>query len=368
MTEITTLFLCGDVMLGRGIDQILPEPGEPRLREQYVSSAEDYVALAEGRNGAIPRPVDVSYVWGDALAELHRVKPQARIVNLETSITTSRDYAPKGINYKMNPANVGCLTAAGVDCCGLANNHVLDFGRPGLSETLDILRNVGIKSAGAGRNAAEAQAPATIPTAGGRRVLIFAFGCTSSGIPPDWAATGDEAGVNLLNDLSDPTVSAIAKRVERVRQAADLLVASIHWGGNWGYRIRRDEVRFAHRLIDVAGFDVVHGHSSHHPKAIEIYRDRLILYGCGDFINDYEGIAGYEAFRGELAVMYLAQFDASSVLTELRLVPFGIRRFRLKRASSAETAWLCDTLDRESSNFGTGVSTDEGNGLRVRRR
>ena len=46
-------------------------------------------------------------------------------------------------------------------------------------------------------------------------------------------------------------------------------------------------------LIEEAGVPVVHGHSSHHPKAIEVYEGRLILYGCGDFLNDYEGIAGY---------------------------------------------------------------------------
>ena len=368
MSEITTLFLCGDVMLGRGIDQVLPHPGEPCLHEQYVGSAEDYVTLAEERNGAIPRPVDVSYVWGDALAELHRAKPQVRIINLETSVTTNRDFAPKGINYKMNPANVGCLTAAGVDCCVLANNHVLDFGRPGLLETLETLRKAGIKSAGAGRNAAEAQAPATIPTTGGRRVLVFAFGCGSSGIPPDWAAAGDKPGVNLLRDLSDVAISAISKQVGRIRQATDLLVASIHWGGNWGYRVGRDEARFAHRLIDVAGFDVIHGHSSHHPKALEIYRDRPILYGCGDFLNDYEGIEGYEEFRGELALMYLAQFDGDRGLSELRLVPFRISRFRLQRASREETAFLRDTLDRESSKFDTRVSLNQENCLLVRRR
>jgi len=106
-----------------------------------------------------------------------------------------------------------------------------------------------------------------IPTGSGRRVVVFAFGCTSSGIPSDWAAGGDNPGINLLRDLSDRTVSAIAKEVEAVRQPMDLLVASIHWSSNWGYRISKDETRFAHALIDDAGFDVVHGHSSHHPKA-----------------------------------------------------------------------------------------------------
>ncbi len=72
------LFLCGDVMLGRGIDQILPHPADPRLYEPHVVSALTYVELAERVNGAIPRPVDFSYVWGDAIAELERLRPDAR--------------------------------------------------------------------------------------------------------------------------------------------------------------------------------------------------------------------------------------------------------------------------------------------------
>jgi poly-gamma-glutamate capsule biosynthesis protein CapA/YwtB (metallophosphatase superfamily) len=354
-------------MLGRAVDQILLHPGDPRLQELYVDSAEKYVQLAEEVNGPIPAPVDFSYVWGDALEELQRAAPQARIINLETSITKSRDYAPKGINYKMNPENIACLTAAGVDCCVLANNHVLDFGEAGLRETLDALKQAGLRSAGAGRNVAEAQAPAIIEVAEVGRVLVFAFGCGSSGIPPEWAAGRHKLGVNLLHDLSNRTLESTARLTQAARRKGDVLVASIHWGGNWGYQITRDEVRFAHGLIDVAGFDVVHGHSSHHLKAIEAYRDRPIFYGCGDFINDYEGIGGYEEFRGELAVMYFPRLDrVSGGLVEVTLVPLRISRFQLHRASQEDAAWLVGILDRESARFGTRVSLNDDNSLAIR--
>ena len=84
--DTVTLFLCGDVMLGRGIDQILPHPGDPQLYESHVKSAATYVELAERTKGPIPKPVDFRYVWGDALAELQRAQPHARIINLETSM------------------------------------------------------------------------------------------------------------------------------------------------------------------------------------------------------------------------------------------------------------------------------------------
>ncbi|HLT02090.1 MAG TPA: CapA family protein [Geminicoccaceae bacterium] len=361
-----TLFLCGDVMLGRGVDQILPHPGDPVLHESYVRSALTYVELAEAVSGPIPRSVPFDYVWGDALEALARADPAARIINLETSITDSTDFAPKGINYKMHPANVPVLGAAGIDCCVLANNHVLDWGEGGLLDTLRTLEQAGIALAGAGENAERAAAPAILPTGGETRVLVFACGTTSSGIPRTWAAGPSRPGVNLLRDLSEETIAGIAARVQAVRRQGDVLVASIHWGGNWGYEVPAEQIAFAHALIDRAGFDVVHGHSSHHPKAIEVHRGRPIMYGCGDFLNDYEGITGEEEYRGDLTVMYLPRLAASDgALVEFPLEVFQIRRFRLQRASRADTAWLQATLDRESRRFGARVELREANRLAV---
>src|SRR3990170_848723 len=173
------LFLCGDIMTGRGIDQILPHPSRPQLFEPYVRSARDYVRLAERTCGALKPPVDFSYIWGDALAELERMAPDARIVNLETSVTASDEAWPdKGIHYRMHPANVPCLSAARIDCCVLANNHVMDWGRRGLAETLDTLHRAGLLTAGAGRPLARAAAPATVPVADKGRVRVFAC-CTT---------------------------------------------------------------------------------------------------------------------------------------------------------------------------------------------
>ena len=139
---MATLFLAGDVMTGRGIDQVLPHPADPRLYDAFAKSANDYVMLAERENGPIQRPVSFEYDWGAALNELERRQPDARIINLETAITQSTAPESKGINYKMSPSNVGVILAAGIDCCVLANNHLLDWGRAGLLETLHLRRPV----------------------------------------------------------------------------------------------------------------------------------------------------------------------------------------------------------------------------------
>ena len=339
-------------MIGRGIDQIMPHPCGPRLYEEWVQSASDYVRLAERMNGPIPTHVEPSYIWGAALDELRRVRPDARIINLETSITRNEGCIPKGINYRMSPENAECLLAADIDCCVLGNNHVLDWERLGLLETLATLKRLGIKTAGAGRDLAQASAPAVLQIEGKGRVIVYSFAMITSGVPRDWAATPEIAGVNLLPDFASKTIISIADQVARIRQPRDLVIASIHWGPNWGYEIAEEQRRFAHALIDRANVSVVHGHSSHHAKAIEIYKNRVILYGCGDFLNDYEGIRGYEEFRGDLSLMYFASFDClTGDLADLELVPLQIRRFQLISASNADVIWLQQTLDRESGQF-----------------
>src|SRR5947209_16267250 len=108
--ESIGVFLCGDVMTGRGIDQVLPHPGDPVLYERCVLDAREYVLLAERAHGPIPQTVELAYPWGDTLEELQRAGAEVRIINLETSITCSEEPWPqKGIHYRMHPGNVGCL-------------------------------------------------------------------------------------------------------------------------------------------------------------------------------------------------------------------------------------------------------------------
>ena len=285
---------------------------------------------------------------------MERAAVDVRLVNLETSVTRSREPWPKGINYRMSPENLPCVAAAKIDGCALANNHVLDWGEAGLAETLDALAHEGIKSAGAGCDRARAEAPAVIDVEGKGRVLLFSFGSETSGIPSEWAAGEGKPGVNLLQDLSDLTVDRIAAQVNAVKHLGDLVVASIHWGGNWGYAVSRDQRAFARALIERAGIHLIHGHSSHHAKGIEVYDGKPILYGCGDLLNDYEGIAGHEEFRNDLSVIYLARMEPSTGrLLRLELLPMRIRRFRLHRATAEEAQWLCGTFAREGKRFGT---------------
>jgi poly-gamma-glutamate capsule biosynthesis protein CapA/YwtB (metallophosphatase superfamily) len=354
-----TVFLAGDVMTGRGVDQILRFPGSPMLQERYLQDARAYVGLAESVAGPIPRPVPDSWPWGDALAVLDEVAPDVRLVNLETSITTSDDFeVGKPVHYRMHPANVSCLTATRPDVCALANNHVMDFGLRGLAETLESLALAGLSWAGAGRDIEEAYRPAKVGVTGDRRVVVSSVAVETSGVPRSWTATEDRAGVALLPDLSNATASRLAGRLRAAAQPGDVLVVSVHWGSNWGYDVARSQVRFAHRLVE-SGVDIVHGHSSHHPRPIEVYRGRLVLYGCGDLIDDYEGIQGHQRFRDDLRLLYFAVIDAQShELRHLRMVPMQVQQMRLRRAGRSDVEWLCGVIDGVSRPFGSHIYRD----------
>jgi poly-gamma-glutamate capsule biosynthesis protein CapA/YwtB (metallophosphatase superfamily) len=360
-----TLFLGGDVMLGRGVDQILPHPGDPALWEWSVRDARTYVRLAEAVNGPIPVPVGFDWPWGDALAVLDRFAPGVRLVNLETSVTSSGDPAPgKGVHYRMSRANLPALTAAKPDVCSLANNHVLDFGVDGLSDTLDALRQAGVSAVGAGRTASEAARPVIVPTVQGR-VVVFAFGTTTSGVPPNWSATSDRPGISLLPDLSDDTADQVVARVRQLKRSGAVVVLSIHWGSNWGYDVPRSQRRFAHRIID-GGVDLIYGHSSHHPRPVEVHHGRLVLYGCGDLIDDYEGISGYERYRDDLRLLYFVRLEADGRLADLRIAVMQSCRMRLRPADPEDREWSARTLDRVSCGFGTRIVVGQDGLLRLR--
>ena len=352
------IFCVGDVMTGRGIDQILPHPGNSAIEEPWVRDAAQYVTLAERAHGRIPRSVSFDYPWGDALDQIAACSPDIRLANLETSVTTSTDRAPKDINYKMSPANAECLSVARLGCVTLANNHVLDWGLGGLSETLRALHLRGIQTVGAGQNADDARRPAVFELSTRGRVLVFGFALEASGVPSGWAA-GRGAGVFVVRDLSRASLRELTRCVTAFKRTGDLAIASVHWGSNWGYDISAEQQKFARALIDEGEIDLVHGHSSHHPRRIECHHRKLILYGCGDFINDYEGISGNEGYRPNLRLMYFPLVRPhSGDLLALKIRVLVSRRLRLQSAVREDVTWMHATLARESASLHFEIAPD----------
>lgn len=362
-------------MTGRGIDQILQNPCDPILYQSNYKNAQDYLKLAEKANGPILKPADFSYIWGDSIEIMENLQTDLRIINLETSITTSQDFVKdKPVHYRMNPANISCLTAAKVNICVAANNHILDWGIEGLVETLNTLKKAKIKFAGAGHNKNEAEDAIRMEVEGKGRLILFSFCSPCSGVPLEWAADKNKSGVNLIPDLSEKTIQFIKAKVKSVKQPHDVIIASIHWGNNWGYHIPYKQRKFAHSLIDEADVDLVYGHSSHHPRPLEVYKEKLIIYGAGDLINDYEGIPKNKKFRmdlrklrqpwkifkilrkknfrADLVLMYFVTVDPfTGKLKKLLAVPMQIKKFRLNYPSSSDIDWLKNRMNKIYKKF-----------------
>lgn len=342
--------LAGDVMIGRGVDQVMRRPGDPTLCERWARSALRYVELAEERSGPVPRGVDPAYVWGDSPVRLADAGVDVRIVNLETALTArGRPWPGKGIHYRAHPENAECLVAGGIDAVVVANNHILDWSEPGLEDTLDTLDRLGVGRTGAGSDHSEAWSPASVTCERSGRVLVLGLGSQTSGVDPAWEAGPDRPGVALLGSFDDVWIERVDQAIDGSRQPGDVVVVSIHWGPNWGHGVPSAHRRFARALIDNVGVDVVHGHSSHHPMGFEIYQGRLILYGCGDLLTDYEGIRGHEEFRPELGAWYVVALDADTgVMRDLRIIPTKVNRFQLTTPSQEEMEWLAGLFQDKS--------------------
>lgn len=359
------VFAVGDVMLARAVDMIQPYSCDPKLYEGNGLTALDYVSLAVAKNGPIP---DLSergpeYVWGDAVRILEEKRPDVRLINLETSVTVSNVPWPrKSVHYKMHPKNVSIIKSAHIDCCVLANNHTADWGFEGLRETLSCLDEAKISFVGAGFDSAHAAKPFVSEIPGRGRVLVFAFGHPSSGVLEQWKARDDREGLNMITaENLTKAVPEIKEQIARYKtKNNDTVIFSIHWGGNWGYDLEQYQQSFAHALIKEAGVDVVYGHSSHHFKGVEVFNNKLIIYGCGDFINDYEGIGGQESYRGDLSLMYFVDVDPSNGnLVNLEMVPTIIKTLRVNECTREnDVKWVHNTMQRECKKLGCDVKRD----------
>jgi poly-gamma-glutamate synthesis protein (capsule biosynthesis protein) len=244
-------------------------------------------------------------------------------VNLETTITTADErWVSKNYHFQLDPAvadaALGQLPGSR-HFLSLANNHILDFLAPGLHDTIANLDRLGLPHAGAGETQAQARAPRILETDDGVRIaFVSAATVCSCGETLGWAATDDSPGMFQIDPHGDwdPLLDVVAD----TRPDVDWLVVSMHWGPNWIESWPIAWMRtFADALVD-AGADVIVGHSSHHVLPVEWIRGVPVIYGPGDFIDDYTPVDG---FRNDLSLLARVRLSPDAG-TELDLVPLRI--------------------------------------------
>jgi poly-gamma-glutamate synthesis protein (capsule biosynthesis protein) len=277
--------------------------------------------------------VPSTYLWGDALPLIKSL--DVRVINLEAALTRSELAVPKVFNFKADPDKVQSLIDAEIDVANLANNHILDYSEEGLYETIATLDKAGIKHIGAGKNAAEARKPVIIEC---KRIKLGILGYTDN--EPTWKATSTKPGTNYIK-IGD--IQAVEKDVTPLRNEVDFIIVSIHWGPNMREYPSKEFVQFAHEMID-AGVDIVHGHSAHIFQGIEYYKNKLILYDTGDFVDDYY----VDPFlRNDRSFLFIVEVDRSGI-KELRLVPILISNFQVNLAEGEDADWSIKRMEKLS--------------------
>lgn len=261
--------------------------------------------------------VDPNYnVWGNLLPHLRQTDFFG--ANLETAITDSdTPWTPKVFNYRLLPQYASVLKQPPVDYVSIANNHILDYRRPGLIDTLNTLDSLGIAYAGAGRNLREAQRPAIIDTSIGKIAFLSA-----TDHPSEWESQKGREGTFYI-DVERGNWGSALEVVRKLRLDSQIktIIFSLHWGPNWSWSVSPQRQRFAWDLLH-SGVDIIHGHSSHHVQKVEMIHGGIVFYGIGDLIDDY---AVDLDFRSDLSFIADINLTSNGRIADTQILPTKIR-------------------------------------------
>jgi poly-gamma-glutamate capsule biosynthesis protein CapA/YwtB (metallophosphatase superfamily) len=296
------ILFAGDVMLGRLVNKVLAN-------------------------------AQFTYVWGDTIDIIKRA--DFSLINLECPVSSKGkewNKTFKVFHFRANLDAIQVLNSASIDYVSLANNHILDYDIEALLDTLDILDKNNISHSGAGRNLKEAMKPAIIEkklklkpsnnhdsyynvhneevnnNGSKNTIRIGLISLTDN--EPEWEAKYDQAGINYIPTTLDPDIYyyRLQNYIENAKKQSDLVIVSSHVGPHFRETPSMKYVNFAHKIIDL-GADIYWGHSNHMPQGIEFYKhndnNKIILYDCGDFIDDYAIDSNY---RNDLSFIFLLHF------------------------------------------------------------
>src|SRR5262249_40179088 len=172
--------------------------------------------------------------------------------------------------YRVKPRLAKAMAKAGINVVTLANNHLLDCGREGVLETLQVLAEAGVAAIGAGTPKPAAHAPAILKTGSLRVGLLGYYWNRRTAARGPWPGSAMDPREDLAADIR-----ALKERVDRV-------VATFHWGVPYVRQPSEADRAKARFAVD-CGADIVIGHHPHIVQPFEIYRGHPIFYSVGNF-------------------------------------------------------------------------------------
>lgn len=280
----------------------------------------------------------------------------AFLVNLECALTSREQMFPgarKAFYFRADPAAVETLTSAGVDLVTLANNHALDAGYDGLTDTLSVLRNHGIRYVGAGERLDEASS-AVCWSVRGASLGIVAY-CDHQ---RDFAARVDRPGIRFAVLRRSEDVEIISREVASLRENADYGLVALHWQPNWVADVAPWTRRLARDIVD-AGAHVVWGHSPHHFQGVEWMGAAVVLYSTGDLVDDY---AVVPRFRNDRQLLFDVTLGRG--VESVRALPLALDVGRTRPAGGEDRAWIVRRFTKMCRRLGSRVE-DSGRWLEI---
>jgi poly-gamma-glutamate synthesis protein (capsule biosynthesis protein) len=288
------------------------------------------------------------YPWGNMIPLLK--ENDLNIINLETTLTKRNLKITKVFNFKSDPEHVETLEKGHIDVVSLANNHSLDFSDEGLFETIKMLDSKNIKHVGAGTNENEARKAVIIKK---KNIRIGILGYTDN--EPGWKAEKNKPGINFIR-VGD--IETVKKNIAKIRNKVDILVATLHWGPNMRQKPTQKFIDFAHALID-NGVDIIHGHSAHIFQGIEIYKNKIIMYDTGNFIDDYMVTP---SLRNDTSFLFRIYATKDS-FEKIELIPVLISNMQVNTAPSKLALQILEKMKNLSAEFNTNVEIKNGQGI-----
>jgi poly-gamma-glutamate capsule biosynthesis protein CapA/YwtB (metallophosphatase superfamily) len=368
---------------------------------------------------------EFSYVWGDTIDIIK--KADFSLINLECSISSrGKEWNKtfKVFHFRAKPEAINVLISAAIDYASLANNHVLDYDDEALEDTINLLNTKNIAHSGAGKNLREAMEPAIVKKNFNSNNIKFTYNYEKNNSTintitigvisltdnePQWEAKDNSAGVNYIPIILDPDkyYCRLKDCIEKVKKQSDLVIVLSHIGPHFREKPSEKYVNFAHTVIEF-GADVYWGHSNHMPQGIEIYRHynnknnkndnnnnnnnnnnndndnnrKIIMYDCGDFIDDYAIDSNYRNDLSFIFILHLNvdtknyQFnnDNKTATTKnkkniilrnsiIELIPIKINNFRVNTISmnDSDADLIIERMYKRCTDLGTKCSIDKRN-------
>lgn len=227
------------------------------------------------------------------------------IVNLEAPLVKSdtSKISKWGPNLK-GPANATeALAYAGFKMVTLANNHINDYGADGIRDSVELLEKSGIRYTGIGDNLKESEKISYVKI---KDETIAIINCCEYEFS---IATDDAPGANPMEPIRQ------YHSIKEAREKADTVIVIIH-GGTENFQYPSQRMIDTYRFFIECGADAVVNHHQHCISGYEIYRDRPIYYGLGNFCFDLENKSLSNWNKG-----YMVVIDTDNLKT-INIIPY----------------------------------------------